>query len=219
MNIKLNIQLMSSREIAKATSKQHKTVMRDIRTMLEDMDEGTDLYLDQYSSNGRKYPEYRLPKNYVLTLVTGYSAKLRRCVIDRWQELEEKEQSRLRANNSRDSARIEAPFMTDALKFEREEIGKETKPFHYSNEYDMINRIVLGMSSKQYKQAHGLEKDSNIRDFMTEVEIMAVEHLQRSNTGMIELGVDYNKRKSALQRVFDTRYAVKMLDEIRRLEH
>jgi phage regulator Rha-like protein len=82
---------MSSKEIAELTGKEHKTVMRDIRSMLEQLDEGTNLHLGQYTSNGRSYDEYTLPKRETLLLVSGYSILLRVKIIDRLEELEKKE--------------------------------------------------------------------------------------------------------------------------------
>lgn len=79
---------MSSREIAELAGKEHKTVMRDIRLMLDQLNEGTDLYLGQYMSNGRSYDEYSLPKRETLLLVSGYSIGLRAKIIDRLEELE-----------------------------------------------------------------------------------------------------------------------------------
>jgi phage antirepressor YoqD-like protein len=81
---------MSSREIAELTGKEHKTVMRDVRIMLEQLNEGTDLYLGQYVSNSRTYDEYNLPKRETLLLVSGYSIGLRAKIIDRLEELETK---------------------------------------------------------------------------------------------------------------------------------
>ena len=82
---------MSSREIAELTGKQHKQVMRDIRNMLNDLDQGTFLYLGQYESSGRLYDEYNLPKDESICLITGYSVVARIRIIKRWQELEELE--------------------------------------------------------------------------------------------------------------------------------
>jgi phage regulator Rha-like protein len=83
-----NQQTMSSREIAELTGKQHKSVMRDVRNMLEQLGEGTDLYLGNYESNGRSYDEYNLPRRETEILVTGYDVSRRAKVIDRWLELE-----------------------------------------------------------------------------------------------------------------------------------
>ncbi len=102
--------VMSSREIAKLTSKRHADVMRDIRVMLAHIEETTpDAFLPeklsnkqqganlrsgisavQYGTNNAGLPvyEYHLDKNHTLTLLTGYDAKARFKVIQRWQELE-----------------------------------------------------------------------------------------------------------------------------------
>lgn len=79
---------MSSREIANLTEKEHKTVMRDIRVMLNDLGHGTDLYLGQYSSNNRKYDEYNLPKRETLLLISGYMLHVRVKIVDRLEFLE-----------------------------------------------------------------------------------------------------------------------------------
>lgn len=81
---------MSSREIAELTGKRHSHVMRDIRTMLDELGENTEpkfgsSYKDQ---TGRKLPCYQLPKRETLILVSGYSVELRARIIDRWQEIE-----------------------------------------------------------------------------------------------------------------------------------
>lgn len=79
---------MSSREIANLTEKEHKTVMRDIRVMLNDLGHGTDLYLGKYSSNNRMYDEYNLPKRETLLLVSGYMLHVRVKIVDRLEFLE-----------------------------------------------------------------------------------------------------------------------------------
>lgn len=80
---------MSSREIAELTGKEHKNVVRDIRAMLEELGEDRlkfeRIYLD---SMNREQIEYHLNRELTDTLLTGYSAVLRRKVVARWHELE-----------------------------------------------------------------------------------------------------------------------------------
>ncbi|AUR99489.1 Rha family regulatory protein [Vibrio phage 1.266.O._10N.286.52.F9] len=89
---------MSSREIAELTEKEHKTVMRDIRVMLNDLGHGTDLYLGQYSSNNRMYDEYNLPKRETLLLVSGYMLHVRVKIVDRLELLESQTQPQIPTN-------------------------------------------------------------------------------------------------------------------------
>lgn len=80
---------MSSREIANVTGKRHNNVKRDIVSMLTDLEEDVlsfeHIYLDGYK---REQVEYLLDRELTDTLLTGYSAKMRRAVIRRWSELE-----------------------------------------------------------------------------------------------------------------------------------
>jgi len=87
--IRTDILTMSSREIAELTGKQHQHVKRDIEKMLTELEEDVSsfgrIYLD---SMNREQTEYLLDKELTETLLTGYSAALRRRVIRRWRELE-----------------------------------------------------------------------------------------------------------------------------------
>lgn len=81
---------MSSVEIAKLTGKDHKNVLRDIRSMLDDLGGAVELKFESYytASNGKRLPCFNLPRREVDILLTGYSVPLRAKVIDRWRELE-----------------------------------------------------------------------------------------------------------------------------------
>lgn len=80
---------MTSREIAEVTNKQLQHVNRDILSMLKELDLDASsfgrIYLD---SMNRQKTEYVLDEELTLTLVTGYSIKLRNAVIKRWKHLE-----------------------------------------------------------------------------------------------------------------------------------
>jgi phage regulator Rha-like protein len=85
----LNIQTMSSREIATLCAKEHKNVMADIRNMFESLNiQSAEFAADYKDDKGRTYPCFNLPKRETLILVSGYSMELRAKIIDRWQELE-----------------------------------------------------------------------------------------------------------------------------------
>jgi anti-repressor protein len=80
---------MSSRDIAARTGKRHKHVLRDIEKVFSELEIARTNYGLCYTDpNNRQRKEYLLPKNLTLTLVSGYSVKLRAAIIDRWQDLE-----------------------------------------------------------------------------------------------------------------------------------
>jgi hypothetical protein len=72
----------------------------------------------------------------------------------------------------------------------------EIKPYHFSNECDLINRLVTGMTAKKFKQAHGVD---SVRDALTVAESQLMDKLQVHNTSLIELGFNYEARKDLLQ--------------------
>lgn len=120
---------------------------------------------------------------------------------------------------SRNTAKLEAPFMTSAVKFVRDAAGKKSSHFHYSNEFNLINQIALGMTAKQYRSENGIADNQHIRDTLTVLEIACIEHLQRANTTMIELGMDYQKRKCQLSKLYAQRHARGLIEEVKKLEY
>lgn len=209
---------MSSREIAKLTGKRHDNVKRDIENMLNQLEKDIpsfeDIYLD---SMKRQQTEYHLDRVLTDTLITGYSISLRHKVIQRWHALEAKQAALDEAKIARQRARLEAPALADAVKHSRQAAGKDTKHYHYSNEFDLINRVVVGSSSKQLRDIRGCRDSEPLRDLFTPSEIKAVEHMQRLNASLIDVGMPYQERKAKLEQVFKARYQQALIDETMRL--
>ncbi|WP_334319875.1 antA/AntB antirepressor family protein [Gilliamella apicola] len=101
--------------------------------------------------------------------------------------------------------------MCDALTIQRLSLGKETKPHHYTNEFDMINRIVLGMTAKAYRKAHNLTGD--IRDHITEEQLNHLAYLEKSNITLIDIGWNYEKRKAELIKLSQS-YMIRLLGKV-----
>jgi Rha family phage regulatory protein len=81
---------MTSREIAELTGKDHGHVLRDIRAMLESLDLGESTFgCTYFDAQNKERPEFKLPYDETVCLLTGYDAKARMKVIKRWQELEQ----------------------------------------------------------------------------------------------------------------------------------
>lgn len=194
---------MSSIDIAKVTGKTHGHVIRDIRAMIKDLKDDPNMEHVSEDKDARGYTkQIHLPQRETLILISGYNTELRAKIIDRWAELENKEKARLQKEADRNAARLQAPQMSWALKESREAQGKLTPSHVYSNDYDMINIIVLGKKAKAYKIDQGLDPKANLRDCMNAAEIHAVKVLQDMNTTLIKVGLDYHERKAKLQDYF-----------------
>ncbi|MEG0459828.1 MAG: Rha family transcriptional regulator, partial [Vagococcus sp.] len=85
-----NVQTMSSKEIAEVTGKRHSDVIRDIRNMLEQLENAkllSGFYQEDKALNGMT-AEIHLDKDLSTCLVSGYSIPLRMAIVARWSLLE-----------------------------------------------------------------------------------------------------------------------------------
>lgn len=134
------VETMTSREIAELTGKEHSNVMRDIRNIVNNLGEekGQFIFEESYYINqqNKEQPMYKLDKKSCLLLASGYSVILRARIINRWEELELKEQKNQLVlpnfNNPAEAARAWAAeyeakqiAMEKAEKLEKEVIHKE----------------------------------------------------------------------------------------------
>lgn len=69
------------------------------------------------------------------------------------------------------------------------------KFYHFSSEADMINKIVTGLSAKKFKKQNEVD---DVRDALPASQLGWLDRLQRINTGLIEVGMDYKVRKAML---------------------
>ena len=92
------------------------------------------------------------------------------------------------------TTRKDFPLLTEQIKL----LHKNPKPYHFSNECDLINRLVTGMSAKQFREAHGIKKGESIRPFLTPEQIDLMEKLQKADVGLLIACPEYEQRKQLL---------------------
>ena len=93
MNEILFKETMSSLQIAEITGKRHDAILRDIRHLItQGVNAHNFVEVEYTDKKGEKRPCFELTKKGCLILASGYDAKLRERIIDRWEELESEKQ-------------------------------------------------------------------------------------------------------------------------------
>ena len=217
MNILTQNQSMTSLEIAELVEKRHDNVKRLIEKLIEsNVIASPQIEEVQNTVNNRAY----ISQSYVFSgekgkrdsiiVVAQLSPEFTACIVDRWQHLEKKELSKLEKKSKRANTKIEYKPMTDAIALDHD----DPKPYHFSNEADMINRIILGTTSSKFRKENDISEKEAIRDYMTVNQLDAFLSLQRANTVYIEDGLNYQERKIKLQSLFDRKHNQILIDEV-----
>ena len=185
---------LDSRFVAKAFEKRHDNILRDI----EQLDCSDEFRLLNFEESYYKNEQGKKQKCFVMTrdgfvfLAMGYrgkkAARFKEEYIKRFNQMEQFIRTLV-------SARKEFPLLTENVKL----LHDNPKPYHFSNECDMLNRIVLGMSAKQFREKHGLQKGTSIRPYLTDEQIHWLDVLQRVDVGLLVSVPTLEQRKRNLE--------------------
>lgn len=189
---------VNSRCVAEKFHKKHKDVLRSIKRITGEESGYSREFTERNfapsaftDSTGRKLPCYLVTRDGFIALTMGFTGKqadeYKEWYINRFDEMEAqlKQLQALKDQN---------PMLTEAIRLNRE----DPKPYHYSNEFDMLNRIVLGMSAKEFREKHGISKSGSIRPYFTKEEAELMEALMEIDVGLQYSTPDFQQRKHIL---------------------
>lgn len=117
------------------------------------------------------------------TLLVEVAPELNQLALERWQ-------------GEREASKDFCKLMNEALERHRSTLGKETQGHHYSNEANLLNRLVLGMDAAKWASRHGVS--GPIRQHMSAYQLALVAYLERSNATLLDAGMDFAERKARL---------------------
>ena len=198
--------IVSSRDVADVFEKRHSDVLRAIDNTLEDLEdifaERNFALSDYKDGSGKKNREYLLTRDGFTLITMGFTGKkameFKVEYIKQFNRMEELIKNRY-------FTRIEYKPMTEAIKEFRQAQGKTPKWYHFSNEANMLNRIVLGDTSKKYCKKKDIPQDE-LRDHLPDWQVRALKKLQRLNTDLLHSELDYDSRKEIIQKRFNKMY-------------
>lgn len=180
--------------VAKMFEKEHKNVLRDIANLdcSEDFRQLNFEPSTYKNEQGKKQPCYNMTRDGFVFLVMGYrgkkAAQFKEAYIKRFNQMEQFIQTLV-------ETRQEFPLLTANIKL----LHDNPKPYHFSNECDMLNRIVLGKTAKQFRTERGLDKKQSIRPYLTEQQMKQLEVLQKVDVGLLVAVPEYEQRKRHLE--------------------
>lgn len=194
---KKDMPFCSSLQVAEEFDKNHQHVLRDIRELdcSDDFRKSnfgrTSQKINMPNGGTRQETLYLMTRDGFMFLVMGYrgskAAAIKEAVIKRFNDMEAFIKKYILARDDY------LPF-TQAIK----DAHDEPHSYHYFNEYDMINRIVLGCSAKQFKEQHGLGNVPSIRPFLSDSQYKTIRKLQVEDIRLLYRGVSYDDRKARL---------------------
>jgi len=215
--------VVSTEVIAAEFGRRHDNVMQNIRSLIESghlgaLDFKETSYIDK---SNRAKPCFELTERgffIAMPFIGGDKARDGQVrLVDSFIQYREKARQEAAIQAERDLARVEYRPMTNAIKASKESEGKDAEHYHFSNEANLINRIVLGATSAKFRKDNDIGKSEAIRDYLTAEQIRAITELQRADTVFINMGWDYEKRKAELNILFDRNHRQPLIEEQHRL--
>jgi Rha family phage regulatory protein len=198
----------TSLQVAETFEKRHDHVLRDIETKIIGVAPGdfTDPNFGETKikdSSGRINRCYMMTRDGFALVAMGFTGKkAMRFKVDYIRRFDSMEGQIA----ERYAAKLEFPLFTDAVEMAHD----EPKSYHYSNECDMINRIALGQSAKQFRESFGLSGAQSIRPYLTGIQAADIRALQMADVGLLVKGVPFQERKAILADYHDRRKIIKL---------
>jgi Rha family phage regulatory protein len=198
----------SSLQVAERFNKRHDNVVRDIETKIFGVapNDFTVLNFEETKirdSTGRMNKCYLMARDGFTLLAMGFAGtkamKFKVDYISRFNDMEAFIAEQY-------AAKMEFPQFTEAVMMAHD----EPKSYHFSNECDMINRIVLGVPAKAIREANGLKSGESIRPYLSEIQIADIRALQMADVGLLASGMEFQERKDALYGYYDRKKILKL---------
>ena len=180
--------------VAKMFGKRHDHVLRDIKEMECSDEFRLSNFGESYYKNaqGKKQPCINMTRDGFTFLVMGYrgkkAAQFKEAYIARFNQMENFIRTLV-------ETRTQFPLLTENIKL----LHEKPRPYHFSNECDMLNRLVLGKTAKQFRQERNLEKKESIRPYLTAEQIELLDILQKVDIGLLVSVPDFDQRNRHLE--------------------
>lgn len=198
---RLEMTVVSSLDVAGTFEKRHADVLRDIDELgCSESFRERNFALSKYSveNNKRTYPMYYLTRDGFTLLVMGYTGekamKFKEAYIKQFNAMEKTLQGKL---IEREKGIAVRQSLTKALQQSTE--NERMHGHAYSTYTNCIYKVLFNKNAKQLRESLGIKNKDNVRDYLSEEELRAVQSMECLVSGLVDCGWSYVQIKEFIQ--------------------
>jgi Rha family phage regulatory protein len=195
--------VVSSLDVAETFDKNHKDVMESIRNIESSISRAEFsalFFLDSYrASNGKSNPLYLMTRDGFTLLVMGYTGekamRFKLAYIKQFNAMEKALQDKL---VEREKGIAVRQSLTKALQQSTE--NERMHGHAYSTYTNCIYKVLFGKNANQLREELGISQKENIRDYLPEEQLRAIQSMECLVSGLVDCGWGYDQIKEFIQK-------------------
>ena len=198
---KVEMSVVSSLDVAETFGKEHKHVLRDIRELhcSEEFRQSNFEQSKYMNEQKHQQPMYYMTRDGFTILVMGYTGeramKFKEAYIKQFNVMEKTLQGKL---VEREKGIAVRQSLTKALQQSAE--NERMHGHAYSIYTNCIYKVLLGKNAKQLRKEFGISERENIRDFLPEEQLKAIQSMECLVSGLVDCGWGYDQIKEFIQK-------------------
>lgn len=197
---KAEVTVVSSLDVAETFGKEHRRVLQDIRELecSGEFREHNFVQSSYINSQNKNQPMYLITRDGFTILVMGYTGekamRFKEAYIKQFNAMEKALQGKL---IEREKGIAVRQALTKALQQSTE--NGRMHGHAYSTYTNCIYKVLFGKNAKQMREALGVGKKENLRDFLSAEELRAIQSMECLVGGLIDCGWGYDQIKEFIQ--------------------
>jgi Rha family phage regulatory protein len=205
---KEEVTVVSSSDVAETFEKRHADVLRDIEKMeCSDEFRERNFALSSYRSlQNKELPMYLMTKDGFTLLAMGYGGakamKFKESYIKQFNAMEKLLSGK---HIEREKGIAVRQSLTKALQQSAE--NDRMHGHAYSIYTNCIYKVLFGMNANQLRDKYGISRKDNLRDYLSENELKAVQSMENMVSGLVDCGWGYDQVKAFIEQTNTKRIA------------
>lgn len=198
---KAEMTVVSSLDVANTFEKEHKHVLRDIRELKcsEEFRQSNFEQSEYMNEQNHKQPMFYMTRDGFTILVMGYTGekamRFKEAYIKQFNAMEQTLQGK---RIEREKGIAVRQSLTKALQQSTE--NERMHGHAYSTYTNCIYKVLFGKNAAQLREERGAEPNNNLRDYLSEEELRAVQSMECLVSGLIDCGWGYDQIKEFIQK-------------------